>query len=140
MTQQQPRKPLPRPTPETQPYWDGCKRHELLLPRCLDCGRFHFYPRALCPHCWSRNLEWVKATGRGKLYSYVINHRPAPGFEQDAPYVIAVVELDEGVRLMSNIVGVEPDPAKLPLDMPLEAVFEDISPEVSLPKFRPARP
>lgn len=140
MTQQQPRKPLPRPTPETQPYWDGCKRHELLLPRCLDCGRFHFYPRALCPHCWSRNLEWVKATGRGKLYSYVINHRPAPGFEQDAPYVIAVVELDEGVRLMSNIVGVEPDPAKLPLDMPLEAVFEDVSPEVSLPKFRPARP
>ncbi len=134
-----PSKPLPVPTPETKPFWDACKRHELMLPRCKDCGRFHFYPRAVCPNCWSTNLEWVKASGRGKLYSYVINHRPAPGFESQAPYVIAIVELDEGVRMMSNLTGVDPDPAKVTVDMPLEVTFEDASPEISLPQFRPAR-
>ena len=136
MTQQR-SKPLPKPLPETKPFWEGCKRHELMLPRCRDCGRFHFYPRALCPWCWSTNLEWVKSKGRGKLYSYVINHRPAPGFEGDGPYVIAMVELDEGVRLMTNIVGVDPIPDKLPIDMPVEVKFEDVSPDVSLPKFIP---
>ena len=131
-------KPLPLPTPETQPFWDSCRRHEMELPRCQDCGKFHFYPRAMCPHCWSPNLEWVKASGRGKLYSYVINHRPPPGFEGDAPYVIAIVELDEGVRMMSNLVGVEPDPANLPLDMSLQVSYEDVSDQIAMPKFRPA--
>lgn len=110
-----------------------------MLPRCKDCGRFHFYSRAVCPNCWSSSLEWVKANGRGNLYSYVINHRPAPCFESQAPYVIAIVELDGGVRMMSNLIGVDPDPAKLPVDMPLEATFEDASPEISLPRFRPAQ-
>lgn len=131
------RRALPQATPETKPFWDGCKRHELVLPKCRACGRFHYYPRALCPHCWSPDLEWVKASGRGTLYSYVINHRPAPGFEQKAPYVIAVVELPEGVRLFTNLTGVDPDPAKLALDMPLQVDFEDVTPEVSLPVFKP---
>ena len=130
-------KPLPLPTPETQPFWDSCRRHEMELPRCRDCGKFHFYPRAMCPHCWSPNLEWVKASGRGKLYSYVINHRPPPGFEGDTPYVIAIVELDEGVRMMTNLVEVEPDPAHLPLDMSLQISYEDVSEQIALPKFRP---
>ncbi|MBM3946134.1 MAG: Zn-ribbon domain-containing OB-fold protein [SAR202 cluster bacterium] len=130
---------MPVATPETKPFWDACKRHELMLPRCRDCNKFHFYPRAVCPHCWSGNLEWVRASGKGTLYSYVINHRPAPGFENEAPYVIAIVELAEGVRMMSNLTGVTPDPAKLPMDMRLEVVFEDASPEVSLPKFRPTQ-
>ena len=90
------RKPVPVPTPETQPFWDGCAAGELRIQRCADCGRPYFYPRPVCPACGSRNVEWFTASGRATLYSYVINHRPAPGFEDDAPYAIAVVELDEG--------------------------------------------
>ena len=131
------RKPLPTPTPETQPFWDGCKEHRLVLPRCRQCDQFHYYPRAHCPHCWSRDLDWVQMTGRGKLYSYVINHRPAPGFGDD-PYSIAVVELDEGPRMLTNIVEVAQTPEDLKLDMPVEVVFDDAGNNVTLPKFRPA--
>lgn len=131
-------KPLPQPTPETQPFWDGCKRHELLLPLCLNCNRVHFYPRALCPHCWSADLKWVRSPGKGKLYSYVINHRLAPGFEDEVPFVIAIVELEEGVRMMSNLVGVAADPDALPIDLPLEVTFDDVNEAITLPKFRPA--
>lgn len=133
-----PAKPLPQPTPETQRFWDSCKSHAMELPRCRDCGRFHYYPRALCPHCWSVNLEWVPASGRGKVYSYVINHRPAPGFQDETPYVIAVVETDEGVRIMSNLVGVEPDPANIAVDMPVQVEYDDVSDQITLPKYRPA--
>lgn len=136
----QSRKPLPVPTPETKPYWDACKQHKLVLPRCKDCGQFHFYPRALCPNCFSDKLEWVQVSGKGKLYSFVINHRPAPGFEQEAPYVIAVVQLDEGPKMMTNLIGIEPDPDKIKCDSPVEVAFDDVSPEVTLPKFRLAAP
>ena len=131
------RRPLPQPTPETEAYWDGCRRGEVVLPRCRDCGRFHFYPRALCPHCWSAALDHVATSGRGRLYSYVINHRPAPGFEDRAPYIIAVVELEEGVRVLSNLVGIEPDASTLSLDMPVEVVFEEVSSDITLPLFKP---
>ena len=133
-----PQKPLPQPTPDTKPFWDGCKEHRLVLPRCQDCNQFHYYPRAHCPHCWSRDLTWEQVSGRGKLYSYVINYRPAPGFQDDAPYSIAVVELDEGPRMMTNIVGVPQTPEDLVLDMALEVSFEDVNDEITLPKFRPA--
>ena len=86
-----PAKALPEPTPETQPFWDGCARGELVIQRCLDCGKPYFYPRPVCPECGSTNVEWFTASGRATLYSYVINHRPARGFEDEAPYAIAVV-------------------------------------------------
>lgn len=128
-------KAVPRPTPETQPFWDGAAAGELRVPRCLTCARHHFYPRPACPHCGSGEVEWVTCSGRATLYSYVISHRPAPGFE--APYAIAVVELEEGVRMMSNIVGVEITPESLRLDMPLRVVFEPRG-DVCLPLFTPA--
>ena len=103
-------KPVPVPTPETQPFWDGCAAGELRIQRCADCGRPYFYPRPVCPACGSRDVEWFTASGRATLYSYVINHRPAPGFEDDAPYAIAVVELDEGPRMMTSIVGLPATP------------------------------
>ena len=106
-------KPVPVPTPETQPFWDGCAAGELRIQRCADCGRPYFYPRPVCPACGSRNVEWFTASGRATLYSYVINHRPAPGFEDDAPYAIAVVELDEGPRMMTSIVGLPATPEAL---------------------------
>ena len=132
-----PGKPEPRPTPETQPFWDGCRAGELRIQRCRTCSRHYFYPRPDCPHCSSADTEWVVAAGTATLYSYVINHRPAPGFADDGPYVIAVVELPEGVRMMGNIVNAEPDPDRLPLDMPLRVVFEERGDEM-LPQFEPA--
>src|SRR5436309_2895281 len=101
--------PLPVPTPETAPYFDGLKSHKLMIQRCKDCERAYFYPRPHCPHCFSFRTEWFQAKGVGTLYSFVINHRPPP-YMGSEPYVIAVVELNEGPRMMTNLVGIEPDP------------------------------
>ncbi len=130
-------KPLPEPTPETQEFWDGMKRHELRIQRCNACNRGYLYPRPFCPRpgCHSRDVEWITASGKGSLATYVIAHRGHPAFE--APYIIAVVELEEGGQLMTNIVGVDdPTPEKLPVDAPVEIVFEDVNDQVTLPKFR----
>jgi uncharacterized OB-fold protein len=129
-------RPLPAPTPETKHFWEGTKAGELRLQRCDDCRHTYFPPRPFCPKCASRRVSIVKATGKGKLFSYVIHQRPAPGFTP--PYAIAVVELDEGPRLMSNIVGCPQTPDALVLDMPLEVTFEKQSDTVTLPLFKPA--
>ena len=98
-------KPLPVQDGESEPYWSGAKEHRLRLPRCMECGKHHFYPRELCPHCWSDRIEWRDASGRGVIYSYTIARRPAgPAFKEDTPYAVAIVELEEGPRMMSNIV------------------------------------
>jgi uncharacterized OB-fold protein len=110
---------LPVATPVTQPYWDGLSRGELLLQRCATCARHVFYPRPACPHCGGGELAWVAASGRARLHSFVISHMPAPGFEADVPYVIAIVELDEGPRMMTNLLGVAPNPSDLRVEMPL---------------------
>lgn len=133
-----PNKAEPRPTPETQPFWDGCAQGELRLQHCPTCAAYYFPPRPFCPRCWSQEVEWRPVSGRGVLHTYLINHRPAPGFEEDAPYAIAVVELEEGPRMMSNIVGIENTPENLVLDMPLEVTFEPRG-SVMLPLFRPAQ-
>ena len=103
--QQQPRpKAVPHPNAETQVYWDKANEDELWIQRCIDCGgKPYFYPRFFCPTCLGTNVEWFRTSGKGKLHTYMINQRPAPGFEAEAPYAIAVVELDEGVRMMTNI-------------------------------------
>jgi uncharacterized protein len=129
-----PGKAVPEPTPETQPYWDGAAEGSLRIQRCAECGPY-FYPRDFCPGCGSSTVEWFTASGRATLYSYTINHRPAPGF--DGPYAIAVVELAEGPRLMTNIVGIENTPANLVLDMDLVVTFEQRG-EVWIPQFTPA--
>ena len=130
-------KPVPEPTPETRPFWDGCAAGELRLQRCTDCAQAYFYPRPVCPACGSVNVEWFTASGRATLYSYVINHRPAPGFEDEAPYAIAVVHLAEGPRMMTSLVGVPSTPEALVLDMPLQVTFEPRG-EFHLPVFAPA--
>ena len=134
----EPRKPLPYPTPETQDFWDGAKAGALRLQRCDTCSKVYFPPRPFCPKCASRSVTSFNASGRGKLHSYVINHRAAPGFEADAPYAIAVVELDEGPKMMTNMVDVDQTPEALQIDMPVEVTFEAASDTISLPKFRPA--
>ncbi len=137
MSEPEYKKPIPQPTPETQRYWDGCKQHELWLPYCTDCDQPFFYPRFFCPRCFGWKIEWRQASGRGTVYTYAIQHRAQmPGFEP--PYVTAIVQLDEGPRLMTNLVEVEPDPEHIRCEMPVEVVFQDVNDEISLPMFRPA--
>jgi len=125
----------PGATPETRPYWDAAREGRLDIPRCTACGKPHFYPRTSCPFCGSTELEWMTCSGRSTLHSYVISHRPAPGFGDRT--VIAVVELEEGPRMMTNVVDVEPVPEALPLDLPLQVRFEQRG-EVAVPVFAPA--
>ena len=127
-------RPLPQPTPETQHFWDGTKAGELRLQRCDDCGHVYFPPRPVCPACSSRNVADFAASGNGSLLSYVINYRRHPSF--DGPYAIALVKLDEGPTMMSNIVDCEQTPEALVLDMPLEVTFEYHG-DIAIPLFRP---
>jgi uncharacterized OB-fold protein len=129
-------KPLPIPTPETQPYWDGAASGVLRIQRCCSCSQAYFYPRPVCPQCGSTAVEWFTATGTATLYSYIINERPAPGY--DPPFVVAIVQLEEGPRMLTNIVDVEPTPENLVLDMPLTVKFEQRG-DMALPVFAPAR-
>ena len=130
-------KPLPRPTTATQPFWDGCRRGELLLPWCLACGRPHFFPREFCPLCLATTLEWRRASGRGRVWSHSTVRLSFWGraFDDALPYVVAIVELDEGVRLVSNVVGCPPD--QVHIGLPVEVVFDAVTPELTLPRFRP---
>jgi uncharacterized OB-fold protein len=127
---------VPNPSPETQEFWDGTKAGELRLQRCEACDHAYFPPRPFCPRCAGRKVRWFTASGRGQLYSYVIHHRPVPGFVP--PYSIAVVELDEGPRMMTNIVHCPQTPEALQLDMPVEVTFTQISDAIWLPQFQPA--
>ena len=127
--------PLPKPDKDSAVYWDAARRHELVLQRCLACHRFRFYPRSVCPHCLSDQFEWEGASGRGHIYSFTVIHRPpAPAFRDRVPYVLALVELEEGVRMMTNIVGC--DPESVEIGRIVEVTFDDVTDEVTLPKFR----
>jgi len=128
-------RPKPVPTPETRHFWDGTREHKLLLQQCEACTHIYFPPRPFCPACSGRSVKTVSASGRARLYSYVIGQRPAPGFEP--PYSIAVVELEEGPRMMSNVVDCPQTPEALELDMALEVVWHVIDDEITLPMFRP---
>ncbi|MDQ2803839.1 MAG: Zn-ribbon domain-containing OB-fold protein [Pseudomonadota bacterium] len=127
----------PQPTPETQHFWDGTRAGELRLQRCAICGKVYFPPRPFCPACASRDVGILAASGKAILYSYVIHHRPVPGFTP--PYAIAVVQLVEGPRMMTNIVDCPQTPEALALDMPLEVVFQPMDEQITLPLFRPAK-
>jgi len=130
-------RPLPAITPETRNFWEGTRSGELRLQKCSDFNHVYFPPRPFCPQCGSAKVSVFRASGRATLYSYVIHHRPVPGFVP--PYSIAVVELEEGPRMMTNIVQTPQTPEALQLDMALEVVFERISEEITLPLFRPMR-
>jgi len=129
---------LPQPTPETRHFWEGCKDGQLLLQRCTDCQHIYFPPRPFCPKCGSRDVQVYTASGKGFLYSYVINHRPRQDLGKE-PHSIAVVELNEGPRMMTNIIGCPQTPEALQLDMPVEVVFESFSDEIALPFFKPVK-
>jgi hypothetical protein len=130
--------PAPAPTvnPETRQFWGATAEGRLLLKRCLDCGSVIWYPRAICPECASLRTEWFQASGRGRVYSYTLNHRGQDAYSGAEPYVLAYVELDEGPRMMTNIVG--PDAVGVAVGMRVEVVFHDTGDGTALPRFRPA--
>lgn len=130
-------KPLPEPSAVSAPFWEGLRSGELRLQRCAECGQFVFYPRSVCPHCLSDRLEWSEASGRGRVYSYTVVRRAMnPAFAAEVPYIFAIVELDEGVRVTTNIVNCGSDEVRV--DMPVKATYDSVTPEVALLKFEPA--
>lgn len=130
------RRPLPQPDETTAAYWAAARDGRLVLQRCRDCERVQFYPRALCSHCLSDDLDWIEATGEGEVHSYTTVHRALmPGFEDAVPYVVALIELDEGVRLLSRLVGCAPEAVSVGLRV--RAVFETLSEDVAIPNFQP---
>ena len=128
--------PVPVPNPDNTGFWEACRRHELCLQRCGACGTLRHHPRPMCPHCNSVAYEWARASGRGTLYTFTIVHGPTlPAFQAQAPYNVAVIQLDEGPFLVSNIVGCRAE--QLRIGMRVEVVFEDLDDHVSLPRFKP---
>jgi uncharacterized OB-fold protein len=128
-------KPLPKPSPTSRPFWEAAKRHELTLQHCQSCRAFIYYPRDLCPYCMSDHLKWERMSGRGKIYSYTVVRRASTRSFADAPYVLAIVELDEGVRMTTDIVAA---PEAVKVGMPVAVYFDDVTPEHTLVKFKPA--
>ena len=132
-----PRFDLPAVDPDTAPFWDAARDGRLLIRRCGACGRAHFYPRPFCPHCWSDEVAWEDASGGASLYTWSVVHvNDLPPFGELVPYVAAVVDLAEGPRMMTQVVGCPFD--QLVIGMPLEVTFEPRPEALTVPVFRPA--
>lgn len=128
---------VPVPTAETEEFWAGCRRHELLLQRCAACGHVQFYPRFLCSSCGGRVLGWTRASGRGRVKSFSIVRRPAsPAYAAETPFALLLVELEEGPTMMSTLSGCEPERAFV--GMPVVVAFDDWPEGVTMARFRPA--
>ncbi|HTN32450.1 MAG TPA: Zn-ribbon domain-containing OB-fold protein [Marinobacter sp.] len=134
MSQKTLTKPGPHPTRVSQPFWDATSQGQLIVQRCQDCERSVFYPRQRCPYCWSAKLEWHEASGRGVIASFIGVYKPGhPAFIDDAPYIVALVDLEEGPRMLSNVINRSPDEPLI--GQTVEVVFEAQG-NVTLPKFR----
>lgn len=133
-------KPLPVADVETAPFWDACRKGKLMLQRCTNCGHHRFPPTYFCSKCQSAKHEWIESQGRGRVFSWIVVRHPVPReiYAADVPYVVALIELDEGVRITSNIVGIEPE--KVAADMPVRVIFREATAEITLPLFEPAQP
>jgi uncharacterized OB-fold protein len=129
-------KPLPVPTPVSRPFWEGLAKGKVRLQKCDACGSWVFYPRSRCPCCLSDQLRWRDVSGKGTLYTFTIARQPtSPHFANETPQLLAVVELDEGVRLTTNLVDVEE--ADIRVGMRVKPCFERVSPDITLLKFQP---
>lgn len=131
-------KPLPEFRPETKPYWDAAKNHKLVIPKAKTTGKSFFYPRAFSPgDDMTEDIEWVESKGKGKIWTFSIHHMgPSKAYKGEPPYVVALIEMDEGVKMMSNVIDV--DVKDVHVGMEVEVVFDDVTDEVTLPKFKPA--
>ena len=123
---------VPTPTPTSQPHWDGLNRHTYLLQKCSDCGRIRHYPRPVCDGCYSLRYDWVAASGRGKIHSWTVTYHPFhPGWKEDLPYILATVDLEEGVRMNAQLRGVEQSALKIGL--PVRIAYETVKDGLTLP-------
>ncbi len=130
-------KPLPHVGPFTRPYWDAARESRFMLQRCRRCRQAIYYPRPWCPHCWSTELEWMPACGRGQVITYsVIHEPPSEAFVSEVPYILAVARLEEGPQMMANVLGIEP--ARMRVGLPVRIVFEERSGGFRVPQFAPA--
>jgi len=131
-------KPLPEINDENRPFWEATKQKALKLQKCSDCGQFRYPAARICPFCHSMNDEWVAVSGKGRVYTWTVFHQVYhPAFKDDAPYNVAIIKLDEGPQLISNVIGCEL--SDIYMDMPVEVVFEKVTEDVTLPKFRPVK-
>lgn len=131
------KKPLPAPDADTAAFWRGLKEGRLLLQHCLDCAHVQYYQQAVCRRCGGVRLEHRAASGRGKVHSFSVVYRaPGPAFKGDVPYAVLLVELEEGPRMISSLVGANPE--SVTFDMPVELVFEKATDDITLPRFKPA--
>ena len=129
-------KPLPNVNADNKFFWDACKEHRLSFQKCKACGFIRWPPSIICPECHSKETEMIVSKGRGKVYSFVVYHAAYhPEFKNDLPYVVAIIALEEGPHLLTNITGCPPE--EVACDMEVEVTWEDINEEFSLPKFRP---
>ena len=129
-------KPLPTISGETKPFWDNCRRGQLLIQKCDRCNEYQFYPRAICANCWSNDIRWVTASGKGTVWTFTVTYQNrTPGFVEDVPYVLALVELEEGVRMFTNVI--ECDPREVTIGIPVEVTFVRATDQVSVPYFKP---
>jgi uncharacterized OB-fold protein len=132
------KKPLPHLDEENRWFWEACARHELYLQKCGACSTIRFYPRALCPSCLSSKTDYLRASGQGTVYTFTVTYQnQAAGFRDELPYVMAYVELDEGPRILTNVVNTPAD--AVTIGMPVEVVFEDIDEGLAIPKFQRAQ-
>ena len=131
-------KPLPAPDVESAPFWSACRDHRLTMQCCSECEHHQYPPATFCEKCRSSKLRWVAVSGRGSVFSWIVVRHPIPSdvFGDVVPYVVALIELEEGPRMASNVIGC--DVEAITDGMAVEVVFEDVTPEVSLPRFRPA--
>lgn len=126
--------PLPHPTALSKPHWDACREGVLLVQRCRQCAAYVFIPQPCCNRCQSTELDWVASSGRGKVYSFSVVHRaPRPQFE--VPYIVAVIELEEGWHMLSNVLECPLD--AMAVDLPVEVAFRKLTEEITLPYFAP---
>ena len=132
-----PAKPVPEVDATLAPYFAAAKQHRLVVQRCAACGALRFPPRELCSGCLSSAVDWTEVSGRGEIFSFNVMHQIYhPAFAREVPYAVVVVKLAEGPKLISNVVDCPPD--EIRIGMPVEVVFEEVSPDVTLPKFRRA--
>lgn len=118
---------------ESKPYWDGLKDHKLLIQQCEDCHQSIFYPRSICPHCFSDHLSWFQANGTGTIYSFTIVHQGYGPFKGETPYVVGIIELDEGVRMMTRIIG---DKDEISIGKRVSVVYKEVEEDFVLPYFQ----
>lgn len=129
---------IPTPTNDTKPYWDACQQKKLVIQQCRVCEHIQFYPRLMCTNCMNREVSWIEASGKAEVVSYTIVHRPIlPAYIKEAPYILAIVQLEEGPTMMANIINCSLD--EISCGMQVTVRFEPWSNEFLVPVFEPGR-